>query len=121
MQALIEWLDGLLFEWNWPVARLFNRWLNKPIQTGVAGADAKSRTKRKKGIIHTITLVLGILISLVADIEVLSSFAGLKDVGVLDNVVAGLVISMGTDGFNQLIKLVESAKANQAKSAQQSQ
>lgn len=123
MQAIIEWLDGPLFDWQWAVADFFNGWIEKPKArrngTSAESTDDDTRKKRKKGIIRTITLVLGIIIAVSLDIGVLESFEAFDDVGILDNLIAGAVISMGTDGFNQIVKFLEKAKDNQETQSQQ--
>lgn len=108
LQALIEWLDGRVFTW-----------LTDRLSEGMNEEDKK---KRKAGIIRTIAIAIGVVVAVAVDLEVLEHFEVLAtrgDFGLFDNLVAGFIVSMGTDGINQIIKFVEKAKENQEEGAKQ--
>lgn len=100
LQALIEWLDGQVFE----------RLIKLLYKEEMSEEDKK---KRKAGIIRTIAITIGVVLAVSLDMEVLETIMEKGDLGILDNLVAGFVVSMGTDGVNQIVKFVEKAKEKQ--------
>ena len=108
LQALFEWLDGPIFE------GLVFKWMIR------GEVDEKRKKGIKSGIVRTIALIIGVAIAVSLDLEVLRAFGESGgDFGplgnLLDNFIAGLIISMGTDSINQIVKFVEKAKENQEK------
>src|SRR5206468_3804006 len=83
-----------------------------------AAADPKEQeeaTKRKKAVIRTFSIGAGIVLASVLHIHIVKtldpSLPSIADY--VDILVSGLVISLGTDGINQIVKFVEQAKNNQ--------
>jgi large-conductance mechanosensitive channel len=113
-QALIEWVDGKIFD---PIVKaIYGKALEK-IEDESKKTEAFK--KYKSGIIRTTSIVLGVLVAILVDIEVLEAFEQFsgKDLGLTDNIIAGFIISMGTDGLNQIVKFFEKAKENQEEQA----
>ncbi len=126
LQALVEWLD------NWVVGLvnllrgMVPGWKKTPtkdaynqltvIQQQEEDEEAK---KHKKAVIRTISVVLGTLLALSLQIHVLKALNLTIPLGLdfIDLLVSGLVISLGTDGVNQVVKFVEQAKNNQENDA----
>jgi len=75
----------------------------------------EQKKKYKSGLIRTIAIIYGLIITITIDINVLGNFEQFKgqDLGLFDNIIAGLIVSIGSDGFNQLVKFIEKAKENQ--------
>ncbi len=72
----------------------------------------------KKLTLGIVSLVIGLVLSFGAGLRVLEPL-GVKNAGIWDNVVTGLIISAGTEGFNSIMKFLgytkEKQKADAAK------
>ena len=74
-------------------------------------------TKYKKGIIRIVSLAAGMILAWAGQFHVLA-LAGNKDFNpTLDMVVAGLIVSGGTESFNSIVKFLGYAKDEKAPSA----
>lgn len=126
LQALIEWLDSPI---EWLVGKLpdiLTRWRTRTQkeQDKVQTPEEKQKvaeeetTKHKKAVIRTISVLIGIGLALVLNLHVLAALGGVpQGLEWIDKLVAGFVVSLGTDGVNQIIKFVEKAKDNQEASS----
>jgi len=109
LQALVEGFD-------WIFDSLAEQL--KDIKPGKAKDDEEKAKRRKAGLIRTVSIIGGVLLAALLQLKVLAALGGVpKGLEFVDTIVAGLVISLGTDGINQIIKFVEKAKDNQETSS----
>jgi hypothetical protein len=111
LQALIEWMDGPIFE------NLLLKILSK-IVLGKSLGDLNDEDKKKfkAGVVRTFAIVVGIIFAYGLKINVLAAL-NMKISGKIGYLVTGFIISMGTDGVNQILKFMEKAKDNQSETA----
>jgi tRNA U34 5-methylaminomethyl-2-thiouridine-forming methyltransferase MnmC len=126
LQALTEWLDSpiewvvkclenhlLSFSWKPPAAKEANNPTNDEKK-----AVEDAFTKHKKAVIHTLSVVVGLVAAFTLNLHVLTALSIVpQPPDRIDKIVTGLIISLGTDGINQLVKFVEQAKNNQQAAA----
>ena len=65
----------------------------------------------KKLLLGIASLVIGLALAFGAGLRVLQPF-GLTNVGFLDAIITGLVVSAGTEGFNSIMKFLGYTKDN---------
>ena len=72
--------------------------------------------KYKKGIIRIVSLVAGMVLATAGNFHVLA-LAGAQVNSTLDMLVAGLIVSGGTESFNSIVKFLGYAKDEKGRSA----
>jgi cytochrome c biogenesis protein CcdA len=82
--------------------------------------DEEKIRKHKSGFVRTLAIFIGVGIAISLQLTVLTGFKQFQgqNLGLIDYVVTGLIISLGTEGTNQIVKFVKKAKDNQGESAE---
>ena len=133
LQALIEWVDGPFIEWFLldGSSRIYRRIVWGRLSETEKNSETKpkpkiwselqddKKKKIKSGVVRTLAIAIGITVAVSLQLSVLKGFEQFQEhnLGIFDYVVAGLIVSLGTDGINQIVKFVEKAKDNQEASA----
>lgn len=78
-------------------------------------SDDEEKTKRRKAFwIRLASIIIGVALAWLLKLHVLTNLGSVpQGFEWVDTFVAGLIVSLGTDGINQIIKFVEKAKNNQ--------